>query len=53
MVREWLANLINQQSDLEVCGEADSAPKALQMINVVNPGVAIVDISMEEDRAWN
>ena len=37
LVREWLANLINQQSDLEVCGEADSAPKALQMIGVVNP----------------
>ena len=47
MVREWLANLINQQSDLEVCGEADSAPKALQMIGAVNPEVAVVDISME------
>ncbi len=47
LVREWLANLINQQSDLEVCGEADNAPKALQMIGVVNPAVAIVDISME------
>jgi DNA-binding NarL/FixJ family response regulator len=47
LVREWLANLINQQSDLQVCGEADSAPKALQMIGMVNPEVAIVDISME------
>jgi DNA-binding NarL/FixJ family response regulator len=47
LVREWLANLINQQSDLQVCGETDSAPKALQMVGVVNPDVAIVDISME------
>jgi len=47
LVREWLANLINQQSDLEVCGEADSAPKALQLIGVVKPEVAVVDISME------
>ncbi len=47
LVREWLANLINQQSDLEVCGEADSAPKAMQMLGVVNPEIAIVDISME------
>jgi DNA-binding NarL/FixJ family response regulator len=47
LVREWLANLINQQSDLQVCGEADSAPKALQLIGVANPEVAIVDISME------
>ena len=47
MVREWLANLINQQADLQVCAEADSAPKAMQMIGAVNPDVAIVDISME------
>jgi DNA-binding NarL/FixJ family response regulator len=47
MVREWLATLINQQSDLEFCGEADSAPKAMQMVDLVRPDVAIVDISME------
>jgi DNA-binding NarL/FixJ family response regulator len=47
MVREWLATLINQQSDLQVCGETDSAPKALQMMGLVHPDVAIVDISME------
>ncbi|MGP8200514.1 MAG: response regulator [Limisphaerales bacterium] len=47
LVREWLANLINQQSDLEVCGEADSAPKALQMIGTAKPEAAVVDISME------
>ena len=47
LVREWLATLINQQSDLQVCGEADTAPKALQLIGVVNPDIAIVDISME------
>jgi DNA-binding NarL/FixJ family response regulator len=46
-VREWLSTLINQQADLQVCGEAESAPKALQMISQVNPDVAIVDISME------
>jgi len=47
LVREWLATLINQQADLEVCGETDSAPTALQMIGHVNPEIAIVDISME------
>jgi DNA-binding NarL/FixJ family response regulator len=47
LVREWLATLINQQPDLQVCGEADSAPKALQMIGSLNPAIAIVDISME------
>jgi DNA-binding NarL/FixJ family response regulator len=47
LVREWLANLINQQPDLEVCGEAESAPTALKLIGTVNPEIAIVDISME------
>ena len=47
LVREWLATLINQQSDLQICGEADSAPKALALIDTLKPDVAIVDISME------
>jgi len=48
LVREWLAALINRQSDLQVCGEVDSAPTALQMIGRVNPDIAIVDLSLEE-----
>jgi DNA-binding NarL/FixJ family response regulator len=47
LVREWLATLINQQADLQVCGETESAPAALQMMGQVNPEIAIVDISME------
>jgi DNA-binding NarL/FixJ family response regulator len=47
LVREWLATLINRQSDLQVCGETDAAPKALQLIGAVQPDIAIVDISME------
>jgi DNA-binding NarL/FixJ family response regulator len=47
LVREWLATLINQQTDLQVCGEADSAPAALRLIGTASPDIAIVDISME------
>jgi DNA-binding NarL/FixJ family response regulator len=47
LVREWLTNLINQQPDLIVCGEADDGPKALQEISRVQPQVAIVDISLK------
>lgn len=46
LVREWLTNLIHQQPDLVVCGEAESAPAALQAINRLKPDVAIVDISL-------
>jgi DNA-binding NarL/FixJ family response regulator len=47
LVREWLATLINQQSDLKVCGEAASAAEGLRTIATAKPHVAIVDISME------
>jgi len=47
LVREWLANLINQQSDLEVSGVAGSASEGLKFMGKAKPQVAIVDISME------
>ena len=46
LVREWLTNLIHQQPDLEVCGEAEDAPRALQAIGALKPDVAIVDITL-------
>jgi DNA-binding NarL/FixJ family response regulator len=48
LVREWLTNLINQQSDLVVCGESETAPHALQAVGQVKPDVAIVDISLKD-----
>ena len=47
LVREWLTNLINQQPDLMVCGEAESAPQASQAIAATRADVAIVDISLK------
>jgi DNA-binding NarL/FixJ family response regulator len=46
LVREWLTNLINQQPDLVVCGEAESAPQAQAAIARLQPDVAIVDLSL-------
>jgi DNA-binding NarL/FixJ family response regulator len=48
LVREWLANLINQQTDLTVCGEAENAPQALQAIAAAKPAVAIIDLSLKD-----
>ena len=47
LVREGLANLISQQADLQICGEADNEPQALEIIRTVQPHIAIVDISLE------
>jgi DNA-binding NarL/FixJ family response regulator len=47
LVREGLANLIHQQPDLEVCGEAGNEPEALELVRTAQPAVAIVDITLE------
>ena len=48
LVREWLANLINQQPDLSICGEAESVQEALDFMKTAMPDLAIVDISLKE-----
>jgi DNA-binding NarL/FixJ family response regulator len=47
LVREGLVNLISQQADCEICGEAGNEPQALELIGTVQPDVAIVDITLE------
>jgi DNA-binding NarL/FixJ family response regulator len=53
LVREWLTNLINQQPDLTVCGETDSAPQALEAITRAKPDVAIVDLSLKDSSGFD
>lgn len=47
LVRDGLANLIRQEPDLFVCGEAGTEAQALELITAVQPDVALVDISLE------
>ncbi len=47
LVRESLTNLIQQQSDLVVCGEAEDGPHAQRGVLATNPDVVIVDISLK------
>jgi DNA-binding NarL/FixJ family response regulator len=46
LVREWLANLIKQWPDFRICGETGNVAEALQLVNLTNPDIAIVDISL-------
>lgn len=46
LVREWLTNLIQQQPDLTVCGEAEAGQAAKKGITLLKPDIAIVDISL-------
>jgi DNA-binding NarL/FixJ family response regulator len=47
LVREWLANLINEEPDLTVCGQAANAREALGLIAKLSPRIAVVDISLD------
>ena len=47
LVREWLTNLIQQQSDLAVCGEMESAPAALSAVAAAKPDLVIADINLK------
>jgi DNA-binding NarL/FixJ family response regulator len=46
LVREWLTNLIHQQPDLVVCGEAETAAAGLAGIQANAPDVAVVDLTL-------
>src|SRR6185295_3470618 len=46
ILREGLGALLNQSSDLQVCGEAATAEEALQLIDAAAPDLTVVDISL-------
>ena len=47
LLRQGLAMLINQQQDMEVCGEAEEARTAMQMIAQRRPDIIILDLSLK------
>jgi DNA-binding NarL/FixJ family response regulator len=47
MVRERLAEALNREPDLRVCGEAEDRHKALEQVERSQPDLAIVDITLK------
>ncbi|WP_438479169.1 response regulator [Oleiharenicola lentus] len=47
LVREWLVTLLQQEPDLEVCGQADAAPPALAAMTASPPDLAVIDLSLK------
>lgn len=47
LVREGLVQIINRQSDLAACGEADSAAAALKAFAEFKPDLVTIDIRLE------
>jgi DNA-binding NarL/FixJ family response regulator len=48
VVRFGIAQLINRQSDMVVCGEEENASNALSAIARLNPDLVIADISLKD-----
>jgi DNA-binding NarL/FixJ family response regulator len=46
MMREGLAGLLGAQPDMEVCGEAETAGQALDMMPSARPAIVIADITL-------
>lgn len=48
IIRKGLSDLINQEKDLVVCGQAEDAHEAMDVIKTLKPDIAVVDISLKE-----
>src|SRR6201996_2012253 len=46
MFRERLAQLINQNPDMEICGETDNIRQAVEIVKNAKPDIALVDITL-------
>jgi DNA-binding NarL/FixJ family response regulator len=45
--RKGLAQLIGEESDMEVCGEAEDVPEAKKLLERLKPDMVIVDLSLK------
>lgn len=47
IVRKGLTELINQEEDVRVCGEAADGPSALELLKTKKPDIILVDLSLK------
>ncbi len=47
-VREGLMSRISRQRDLIICGEAATVAEALRLVEITQPDVVVIDISLSE-----
>ena len=47
LTRQGMKTLLSRNSGFEICGEADSAPRALDLVAKLSPNLAIVDITLK------
>ena len=50
IVRERLAEIINKESDLMVCGQAESRAQTLSLINKAKPDLVLLDLNLTDSK---
>ena len=53
MIRERLADVIQREKDLMVCGEAEDVHSALAAVERSHPDLAIVDLSLKDSHGMD
>ena len=53
LIRERLIHVLNQESDLAVCGQAANVLSAVRGITALNPHVAVIDLSFEDGSGFD
>lgn len=46
ITRQGIHILLSQQPGIEICGEADNAPRAVELVGVLQPDLVIIDLSL-------
>ena len=49
LMREGLNELFASEPDLEICGEADSAASAIRMVELLDPAIVVLDLTLGND----
>lgn len=47
LVRQGLSQIVANEADMEICGEAEDSPSAMKGVGQANPDAIIVDISLK------
>lgn len=53
LTRSGLCAAINEQSDLEVCGEAEGWREALRMVRGLRPDCLVLDLNLKDGSGWS
>lgn len=46
LMREGVSNWINREPDLEICGQTDTAEKALGLVKTLRPDIVVTDLGL-------